>query len=196
MSEVILDLTEAARDKIESVMRAEKLTDDSAVRVSVDELGAAFRYRLEFVAKSERAADDAAVDAGGILILIDAESVPRIRGATLEFIDDLSGSGFRFDNPNKPKLLENPLAARVQKVLEDQINPGVASHGGVVSLMGVEGTRVFVRLGGGCQGCGMADVTLKDGIEAALREQIPEITEILDTTDHASGTNPYYEQSR
>ncbi|UCE84878.1 MAG: iron-sulfur cluster assembly accessory protein, partial [Deltaproteobacteria bacterium] len=126
MSEAILDLTEAAREKIQSAMRAEKLGDESAVRVSVDEQGASFRYRLEFVNRSEQASDDASVDAGGVRLLIDAESVPRLRGATLEYVDDLGGSGFRFDNPNTPELLQNPLAARVQKVLDEQINPGVA----------------------------------------------------------------------
>jgi Fe/S biogenesis protein NfuA len=69
----------------------------------------------------------------------------------------------------------------------------VADHGGRVSLVGVQEGRVFLRFGGGCQGCGMVDVTLKEGIQGQLMAEIPEITEVLDATDHASGTNPYYE---
>ena len=196
MAESILEVSEAATSKMRSAMRGEQLTDDSAVRVTVQELGAAFRYQLEFVKKDERRPEDATVEADGVLLLIDAESAPRLSGATLEYVDDVSGSGFRFDNPNRPKLLDDPLAARVQRVLDDQINPSVAGHGGHVSLMDVQGTRAFIRLGGGCQGCGQADVTLKQGIETTLRAEVPELTEILDTTDHASGTNPYYEPGR
>ena len=88
------------------------------------------------------------------------------------------------------------IRARVQQLLEQEINPAVASHGGWVELLGVEGNDVFLQLGGGCQGCGMADVTLKQGIETLLREEIPELGEVLDQTDHAAGRNPYYAQSK
>ncbi len=87
---------------------------------------------------------------------------------------------------------EDKLRARVQRILDEQINPAVASHGGVITLMDVQGTRVFIKMGGGCQGCGQASVTLRDGVEKAIRQQVPEISEILDTSDHAAGTNPYY----
>ncbi len=90
------------------------------------------------------------------------------------------------------KLLANPLAARVQQVLDDEINPGVASHGGRVSLVKVDEARVFIRFGGGCQGCGMVDVTLRDGVIGTLQRAVPEISEVLDTTDHEAGDNPYY----
>jgi Fe-S cluster biogenesis protein NfuA len=85
------------------------------------------------------------------------------------------------------------LRNRVQEILDKEINPSVASHGGYISLLDVQGTRVFVHMGGGCQGCGMASATLKQGVETTLRSQIPEITEIFDTTDHGAGANPYYE---
>jgi Fe-S cluster biogenesis protein NfuA len=85
---------------------------------------------------------------------------------------------------------------RVQQVLDTRINPAVASHGGHVELIGVQGNSVFLQLGGGCQGCGQADVTLKQGIEVEIRAAVPEVGEILDTTDHAAGRNPYYTPSR
>lgn len=85
------------------------------------------------------------------------------------------------------------LRTRVQDILDNEINPSVAAHGGYISLLDVQDTRVFLHMGGGCQGCGMAAQTLKHGVETTLRRQIPEISEILDTTDHASGSNPYYQ---
>ena len=81
---------------------------------------------------------------------------------------------------------------KVQELLDASINPAVAGHGGHVQLIDVKESVVYVQMGGGCQGCGMADVTLKAGIERMIKEEIPEVTEILDTTDHASGQNPYY----
>ena len=91
---------------------------------------------------------------------------------------------------------EDEIRARVEHLLETQINPAVGSHGGWVELLGVQANNVFLQLGGGCQGCGMADVTLKQGIETLLREEIPELGEVLDQTDHAAGRNPYYAQSK
>ena len=88
------------------------------------------------------------------------------------------------------------LKTRVQEVLNKEINPAVAAHGGWVELIDVAKNEVFIRMGGGCQGCGMADVTLKQGVEKAIRQQIPEIGAIMDTTDHASGRNPYYAPSK
>ena len=85
---------------------------------------------------------------------------------------------------------------RVQAVLREEINPAVASHGGYIDLVGVEQNQVFLRMGGGCQGCGMATATLRQGVEKILRRAVPEIGAILDTTDHAAGTNPYYEPAR
>ncbi len=88
---------------------------------------------------------------------------------------------------------EQDLRDRVQEILDNEINPSVAGHGGYISLLDVQDTRVFLHMGGGCQGCGMASATLKHGVEASLRSQIPEISEIFDTTDHAAGENPYYQ---
>jgi Fe/S biogenesis protein NfuA len=86
----------------------------------------------------------------------------------------------------------NDLRTRVQDLIDNMINPAVAGHGGWVELIDVQDDRVYLQMGGGCQGCGAADITLKAGIERLLKEEIPEIAEVLDTTDHASGHNPYY----
>jgi Fe-S cluster biogenesis protein NfuA len=84
------------------------------------------------------------------------------------------------------------IRQKVQEVIDTAINPAVAAHGGVVTLLDVHGNNIFLEFGGGCQGCGMVSVTLKYGVEKLLRDRIPEIGQILDTTDHAAGTNPYY----
>ncbi|MCH7887751.1 MAG: NifU family protein [Proteobacteria bacterium] len=92
--------------------------------------------------------------------------------------------------------LNTPVALEVRKLLDEQINPGVASHGGHIALIDVKDDTVFIRLEGGCQGCGMADVTLKQGIEQTIRQTVPSITAVLDVTDHAGGSNPYYQPGK
>jgi Fe/S biogenesis protein NfuA len=88
--------------------------------------------------------------------------------------------------------MSEDLAAKVQELIDSTINPAVAGHGGFVQLVEVKDNKVYLQMGGGCQGCGAADVTLKAGIERLIKEELPEIEEVLDSTDHASGTNPYY----
>ena len=84
------------------------------------------------------------------------------------------------------------LRGKVQELIDNMINPAIAGHGGYVELIDVQDKRIYLQMGGGCQGCGAADVTLKSGIERLIKEELPEIEEVLDTTDHASGANPYY----
>jgi len=92
--------------------------------------------------------------------------------------------------------MSTDLTTRVQELIDSTINPAVAGHGGFVQLIDVKENKVYLQMGGGCQGCGAADVTLKSGIERLIKEEIPEIEEVLDTTDHASGENPYYQPSK
>jgi len=187
----VLQFDEAATRKLNEMREAGRF-DDSAIRVAVEEEGASFLYQLEVVKTDSRVDADDLVMCDGIPFYIDVTSAQKLVGATLEYVDAMDGGGFRFENPNQPRLLANPLAARVQQVLDDKINPEVASHGGRVSLMDVQETKVFVRLGGGCQGCGMAAVTLREGVTTTLMSALPEITEVLDITDHDAGENPYY----
>jgi Fe/S biogenesis protein NfuA len=187
----ILTVSDAAIEKLERMKEAGRLAD-SALRVSVSEEGAAFLYQIEVVELETQEADDTVVPSRAVDFLVDAGSLPRLRGATLDYADGLSGAGFKFQNPNQPALLAKPLAGVVQKLLDEKINPGVAAHGGRVSLVDIEAGRVVLQFGGGCQGCGMIDVTLKEGIEKTLKLEIPEITEVVDVTDHTSGENPYF----
>jgi Fe/S biogenesis protein NfuA len=88
--------------------------------------------------------------------------------------------------------MSDELRAKVLDVIDNMINPAIAGHGGFVELIDIQDNRVYLAMGGGCQGCGAAEVTVKSGIERLIKEEVPEVVEVLDTTDHASGTNPYY----
>lgn len=102
----------------------------------------------------------------------------------------------KFDHPrmHKPKPKES-VEQRIKIILDDEINPAVSSHGGAVKLIKVDGDTAYIEMAGGCQGCGMSAVTLKNGIEAAILDRIPEISEIVDATDHESGENPFYKST-
>ena len=191
MTEPILVVTDAAASKIVSAKEAEGVSE-VALRVAATEAGTKFRYELKLVAADSKSEDDRVVSLDGIDLYLDSKSASYLQGATLDYVEGLSGAGLQFDNPNQTPLASNPLAGRVQEVLDDRINPGLASHGGNVSLVAIEDSRVVLSFGGGCQGCGMVDVTLKDGVSAQLRQQIPEISEVVDVTDHSAGENPYY----
>ena len=93
-------------------------------------------------------------------------------------------------------MAEDEVKTRIQKILDEMINPAVASHGGYVELLDVKENVAYLKLGGGCQGCGMVNVTLKQGIEATLKEEIPQLAGVIDQTDHAGGSNPYYQPAK
>jgi Fe/S biogenesis protein NfuA len=152
-------------------------------------------YGLAFVDEDNINKSDKSLEIGEIKIYIENDQIEYFDGVTLDFEDGLAGSGFKFvDLPRVPKKYKDTIAEKVVKVIEEEINPGIASHGGFVSLVDVKGNDIMIQMGGGCQGCGMANVTLKDGIEVALKKAIPEIGGIYDVTDHAGGTNPFYQK--
>src|SRR3954447_4787948 len=175
-------------------MEMQGITGRGAIRVGIAGRGpAGFNYSMALEEDAQPAACEAVQDEGDFKILLDGESLEKLRGATVDFVGQLVGGGFKIDNPNS--VWDDPIAADVQKLIDTQINPGVASHGGYVELLDVKDNRVFVRMGGGCQGCGMASVTLKQGVEALLRQQFPDLS-VVDTTDHAGGENPYYQPAK
>ena len=195
MNDTLVTLSDVARAKVLELMSAEGQAD-AALRFGVAGRGpGGFQYKLGFVGAGEQAADDVVVDVGeGLKILIEAKSGELVKGTLIDFVDGPEGAGFRIDNPNP--LWTDPLSQAIQKVFDDEINPQVASHGGWVSLLEVRDDVAYIQLGGGCQGCGMVDVTLKQGIEVRIREAVPAIREIVDSTDHAGGKNPYYQPAK
>ena len=206
MSEVvepILTITDAARDKILEVRAAEPGSDTLALWVTVTgEAGGAYTYDMSFRALDDAGEIEVVQHHDDLPVVIDGGSVEALAGATLDF----AATGMLMQNPNKPAPrvaaprpeadLSGAVAQAVLKVLEEQINPAIASHGGRADLVAVEDSIAYLRLGGGCQGCGMASVTLSQGIEVAILDNVPEITEVVDVTDHASGSNPYFESAK
>jgi Fe/S biogenesis protein NfuA len=193
MSTPILTITQVATSQIKKILQQEELAEQ-AVRVGIQEkTPTGFTYQLEFVNADELAAGDEVFEQDDVRFYIDAKSATDLRGTTLDYVDNGLSAGFKFDNPNKPTLLQNPLAERVFRVIQDKINPGVASHGGHVTLLDVKDGTAYVQLGGGCQGCGQADTTVKEGIQTMICESVPEIHTVLDVTDHAAGENPYFQ---
>ena len=182
--------------------------------------GPDFAYDLYFQAADEAGADDLVLTVGdepegeSLIVVIPAESVALLDGAHLDMSRDLLAPGLKLENPNQPPAPPGPppaaspeisgsagdlsgdTAQRVTQVLERQINPSIAGHGGRADLVAIEDDVAYLRLSGGCQGCGMASVTLGQGIVVTILDNVPEITSVVDVTDHASGTNPYYEEQK
>ena len=127
----------------------------------------------------------------GIVFWMDFSLLPFLEGTEIQIDEDTGEIEVVNEGLGVGKLRGN-FEDRVRQVLDEQVNPMVASHGGVVSLSRIENGEVFLRFGGGCQGCGMVDVTLKQGVEVMMKESVPDIVAIHDATDHDSGSNPYY----
>ena len=191
----MLKITEAAEEKIASLIAA----NDQAIaglRVGA-QARSPFKtdYRLAFMAAEQVQPDFTKATFNGFDVYMDAESTPLLEEAIIDYVEGMAGSGFKIDNPNQlPDEYKGTVAEKVMAVIDEQVNPSVAGHGGHVTLMDVKDNVVYVELGGGCQGCGMAKVTLKEGIEKAIKEAIHEIAEVRDVTDHGMGDSPYYEK--
>jgi Fe/S biogenesis protein NfuA len=203
----ILTISDTALEKVLAV-RAEEEDESDALALWLEVSGVSgttYSYDMYFRRLDEAGPSDAVQHGDDLSVVVPGDSVDKIRGATL----DLSGGGMVLQNPNRPVLspaagvagrppadLSGEVPQQVIQVLDEQINPAIASHGGFAELVAVENGIAYLRLSGGCQGCGMASVTLSQGIEVALMDAIPEITGVVDVTDHASGENPYFESAK
>jgi Fe/S biogenesis protein NfuA len=188
-------VTDAAREKIREIMEMQNISGRGAIRVGIAGRGpAGFNYSMSLEEDAQPAEGEVIQDEGDFKVLLESGSVEKLRGASIDFVGQLVGGGFKIDNPNS--VWDDPLAAQIQALIDAEINPGVASHGGFVELLDVKDNRVYVKMGGGCQGCGMASVTLKQGVEVLLREKFPQIADVVDSTDHAGGDNPYYQPAK
>lgn len=193
-------------------MRARE-DDEESLALWVEVTGAngnAYTYDMYFQAAGDARPQDWSDERGGLALVVPTESIAKMRGSTLDLNRDLVQGGMAIQNPNTPPApvdaspamagppadLSGDVAQRVLQVLEQQINPSIAAHGGRADLVAVEDAAAYLRLSGGCAGCGMATVTLSQGIEVAIFESVPEITRVIDVTDHAAGTNPYYEAAK
>ena len=205
----ILQVTEAALTMVSGLRANEDDQESLALWIEVTgSSGNAYTYDMYFQSVAESQPADWSDHQGALSIVVPAASVDKLRGSSLDVITGEDGPGMVISNPNQPPIVASPamagppadlsgdVAQRIVQVLEQQINPSIAAHGGRADLVAVEDGSAYLRLSGGCAGCGMAAVTLSQGIEVALRDSVPEITRVVDVTNHASGTNPYYEAAK
>ena len=211
----LLTVTPEALKKVQEVRAGEPEGDKLALWLEIS--GAAhgeYTYEVWLDVVDAAAAEDAVIHHDNLTVVIPVGSVERLTGATLGTSRDLLKPGLSVTNPNRPPAPPSPspavgaadtpqvgdltgdVAQRILQVLERQINPSIASHGGRADLVAVEDDTAYLRLSGGCQGCGMASVTLGQGIEVAIKDNVPEIANVVDVTDHAQGANPYYEAAK
>ncbi len=200
-AESTLAITDEAIEAIIGIRADEPDADELALTVGITGVrDQQFVYELTFISTADAADDDVLQRFAGLAVVVRADAVDRLEGATITVRD----GGLSIDNPNSPspriatggQATEGPVADRIRQVLDEQINPAIASHGGFAELVNVEDETAFLRMGGGCQGCGLAQVTLSQGIEVAIKDAVPEIKHVVDVTDHSSGTNPYYESEK
>jgi Fe/S biogenesis protein NfuA len=153
-------------------------------------------FELTLVGTDDITESEREVAVGDMTIVVQEEFVERLEGATVDFVQRVNESGFEVKlaatEPAPAPVLEGPLAERVKSVLDSEINPAISSHGGTITLVGVEGTEIYLEMGGGCQGCAMSRMTLRQGVERMVRQAVPEVTVIHDVTDHESGENPFF----
>lgn len=189
-----ITVTPEAAAKVEAV-RSRSGHPDACLRIAISgRRGGAFVHQFDLVAPEDAPKGDIVIETRGLKILVDPASASDLDGVVIDLDPSVMGGALTIDNPNEG--WRDPVAARVQEILDRQINPSVAAHGGYVELLEVRDGAAYVQLGGGCQGCAQVDVTLRQGIEVAIRNAVPQITRVIDTTDHAAGTNPYFQPAK
>lgn len=170
--------------------------DAIGIRLTAVEPGTARAdARLEFCEALDLSGDEWSLECDGFTLYVDGASAPFLEGAQIDFTDQQTGGQLTIRAPRikgEAPAGDAGLVERVRWVVENEINPQLASHGGRVAVEEITAEGVVVlRFGGGCHGCGMADVTLKQGIEKTLLSKVPGVTAVRDATDHATGENPY-----
>jgi Fe/S biogenesis protein NfuA len=192
----MIEITPSAQDYFTQLIEQQ---DDSrpGLRISVVNPGTPRAgCDLQFCPAGEERQDDHCMEFASFKLFVDDASKDWLNEAVIDFEVDSTGGQLTIRAPNIKGSMpgeDAALSERVAWILETEVNPSLAGHGGVVALEGItEDLEIVLRFGGGCQGCGMADVTLKDGIETTLKSHFPEINGVLDATDHSTGENPYY----
>lgn len=204
--EPIVQITPNAKDKILRVRAQEIEPESLALWVGVTGLGpGGYQHQVRLAPLLEAGDDDVIQHHDDLSLVVPADDVDKLRGATITVEGDPMYGAVVVSNPNRPASpamrgqagdLTGDLAQRVAQVLDSVVNPSIAAHGGRAELVGVEDDTAYLRLAGGCQGCGLAKVTLSQGIEVAIREAVPEVRNIVDVTDHEAGESPYFESAK
>ena len=200
---VVMDVTEAALETVLGIRAEEPDPEALLLRVAITGIrGAEFTYDLGFEPVADLADGHVVytVGAGALTVAVPEDSVEQLSGAALDLPKTAGQSGLVIRNPNRPDPLAGisveltgELPDKVATLLAEHINPGLAAHGGFAELVGVDDDKnVYVKMGGGCQGCSLSAATLQEGIRKAIMDNLPEVQEVVDATDHAAGENPFY----
>jgi len=199
----MIEITPTARERIRGFVDAQ-VVQDPALRIELDReaqspLGRG--YLISLVDREDRQKTEIAINVDEIRVFLNLDTSNLLSGAVIDWVEEEGASGFRVHDPKARPApvrepselpLSGPMAERVQRVIDEVINPGIAAHGGFVELVDVSDDTLYLRMGGGCQGCAASAATLRQGIERMVRQEVPEIQEIIDVTDHTAGANPYY----
>ncbi|HXY42690.1 MAG TPA: NifU family protein [Acidimicrobiales bacterium] len=209
--EGVLRVSDEARAVVIDIRSGEENAAALALWLEVSgSANGAFTYDMWFQQASDAGPGDAVWESEGLSVVVAASSIDQVRGATLDVSTAGGEQGLVMINPNVPPSpraaaggapipeadLSSPTAQKILEILEQDVNPQIAMHGGWADLVAFENGTAYVRMSGGCQGCGLAKVTLSQGIAVAIQDAVPEVLEIVDVTDHASGSNPYYEPAK
>lgn len=219
----MLTLTDRARKMVRKFMEESEDELTALRIESGDATPGSASWALTLVADEEWKASDVEVDADGLTVLVARDVANLLEGATIDYVKREHEEGFQVntlapppasppdvspfgggDLPHRPAPTEDerieiedppqgPLADRIRELLETRINPAVSMHGGHIGLADVEDGEVFIVMSGGCQGCALSRMTLKQGVERMIRQEVPEVTGVHDVTDHEKGENPYYD---
>jgi Fe/S biogenesis protein NfuA len=210
VAENVLRVTDEARVVVMDIRSGEENAEALALWLEVNgSSNGSYTYDMWFQQASDAGPDDAVSESDGLAVIVASSSVDKVRGATLNVGATGGEQGLVMINPNAPPSprsvaaaaapeadLSSPTAQKILEILEQEVNPQIAMHGGWADLVAFESGTAYVRMSGGCQGCGLAKVTLSQGIAVAIQDAVPEVLEIVDVTDHDSGSNPYYEAAK
>jgi Fe/S biogenesis protein NfuA len=197
----VIDISPGAMETVLGILAEEDDPETLGLRIEITGTkGVDFVYDLSFDELANVVETDLITPVGDIKVIVPAGTVEQLRGSTLDLPRAAGQGGLVIRNPNRPDPLagvelnlEGTVAEKVTQLLEQSVNPSLAAHGGFATLVGVdEENQVYLTLGGGCQGCAMSRMTITEGIDRAIREAIPEVSAIVDATDHSAGENPFY----
>ncbi len=195
MAVLNITFTDSAQEYLSGLLGKQE-TEGMNVRMFVTQPGSPHAETcLAYCKPDEYKEDDIVLQLSGFLCYIEAESEPYLDEAMVDYGSDRMGGQLTIKAPNAkaPRINEDsPLPDQINYYLTTEVNPGLASHGGQVSLVEMDGAVAILQFGGGCQGCGMVEATLKDGVEKTLIERIPQLEGVRDVTDHSDRTNAYF----
>ncbi len=189
----MLTLTETAVKKIESIL-SEMTEGITSIRLTADsDSPFHIEYGIQPIFEDDISRDDHCMEMANFSIYISKKEFPLLENVILDYKESGGEEGFSFSSQKRHNdTFEGTFAQKVLHVVNTRINPAIAQHGGVISIVDIRGYDVYVEMGGNCQGCSLSFITLKNGVINGLKEAIPEIGEVIDATDHEAGETPFY----